>query len=159
MKLPKLPGLSGLANLKQKAGSRLRAALVPELRDLADDLETLSIALEGTQSLVKEQRDKLTETVGVMGSLFARLDRWKATADSLENSENRLEVLETELADHATRIDDAEGRLDDLEGYDLDTISATVEELEELPSEWIDLSRRVQRLEDLRGALAGLLND
>ena len=152
MKLPKLPGLRELRGLKQNAGRRLRAALVPELRDLADEAHEHYVAWVGTQMLVNEVRDELHEVVG-------QLDRWKATADSLENRENRLEVLETELAEQTNRVDDAEGRLDDIEGYDLDTMQSTLEEVEELPNEWMDLARRVQRLEEIRSKLRELLTD
>ena len=148
----KLPSLAGLRGLKQNAGRRLRAALVPELRDLAGELSGLVVVLKATR---EDQGDLRAE----VSDLRAQLDRWKATADSLENSDNRLEMLEAEVCEHEQRLDDYENRLDSLEEYDLDTITATVEEVEDLPNEWSDLARRVQDLEELRGKLRRQLSE
>jgi len=144
----KLPGLGDLRRLKQTAGSRLRAALVPELRELPGLVTVLSATREDMQKLGQRLRD-LSEAEG----RILHLD------DQVYDLDRRVERIEERGSDGTNdldeldrRVDELDNRLDQLEGFEL-------EDMSDLPERVAELAETVQRLDEIRGTLGTLLRD
>ena len=138
----KLPGLSGLRRLKQTAGSRLRAALVPELRELPGLVTVLSATREDMQKLGQRLRD-LSEAEG----RILHLD------DQVYELDRRVERIEERVSDGTNdlvELSELVSRVDALEGLEL-------EDMSDLPERVAALAETVQRLDEIRGALLALL--
>jgi len=116
----KLPGLGDLRRLKQTAGSRLRAALVPELRELPGLVTVLSATREDLARLGQSLAD-------------ARETLHQDLSDA-EGKIQHLEDLHYELDRRVERIEERESdRADDLD--------SRVTSLEELREGLLDLLR------------------
>jgi chromosome segregation ATPase len=145
VRLPGLGGLRRLKQLKQRAGRRLRAALVPELDGLTtvlsatrEDLERLRQSIEDARATLHQDLSDAEGKIQHLEDLHYELDR------RVERIEERRDDLD-DLRQLASRVDD-------LEGLELEDVS-------ELPDRVSELSDRLEAFEDLRAGLRALLRD
>lgn len=150
----KLPGLRKLRDLKQNAGRRLRAALVPELRELPGLVTVLSATREDLERLGQRLDDARATLSNGLSDAETRI---RIVEDQAYELDRRVERIEERGSDGTNdldeldrRVDELDNRLDQLEGFEL-------EDMSDLPERVAQLAETVQRLDEIRGALLALL--